>query len=474
MVAGFDLLQYEVQVVRPLRRLHGPLPPNDLLHRYAVTVDMDAAEIEERLATVRSFWHRIAKGPDRRALVGSRLLAADRDLNAAGVFRSAPADWPAAAARIASTTGAPGRPLLPTPEPVPLPEPPPVRQATPAARSPGRIDERPGRSDAAPVLREWSPLGSWDVDLAGLTAIDAEDGVNLRFETISTWEDGGTIAISWTPPNPGEVRIRRFTGEVPWESGEMLPLDAVGRRGEEVRGKGGAASPGRVAIEADVPVGYFVYVPLVVVGASATVGRSVGYTVAEPVRDLRAQRGGDRVVLSWVWPGEARQADVLVHDADGVEHRWQITRAQYDDAHGFPIPVSVAGGTAEVNAVTAGPGTKSPAVRIPIPPVPPRIGYTIRAVGVPYRRRWVVTLDPFDPCDGVDVCVVALTRVMPAHSGHGVTIANRIGLTLQPGLPFTFEFRLPKELSDERSLWVRCFAERAGMIDPPASTLRIR
>jgi hypothetical protein len=92
---SFDAGRYEREVVRPMRGRSGPLTDDDLLRRYAIGPGLtDPAELAAHLRRLRTYWNQTASGPDSRAQVCRRLLAADEDLQRRpGVDLASPAWW---------------------------------------------------------------------------------------------------------------------------------------------------------------------------------------------------------------------------------------------------------------------------------------------------------------------------------------------------------------------------------------------
>jgi hypothetical protein len=445
-------------VIAPLRRTHGPLPPTDLLERYAVSPSMSRTELASRIAEVRRYWRKAAQGPDRRALVCRKLLADDEARVAGGARLHDPEWWR---------------------QPAPFPD--------DAAREP-LPDSMPAAHDSAPSVAAGPPTGLPVTDSANSRAgaaappggtapapapIGTDEPLSLSFSTLNVWNDGGRIAISWVDPPEGRVRIRRFEEQPPWDDGDSLELIRLERVGDEVHGDL-RTTGGETTLEAQVPAGYYVYVPFTIESGFATVGRFCGWSIASPVRELRAQRTADTVKLSWYWPDEARMAEVEWRDAQ--EHNtWRVSRTDYLAGNGFAIPVPVTSGVAGVKAITVTMNgeTMAPAATIDVPAVPARLSYTLSPVGGRRSGRWTVELTALTDCASLDLAVVALVGVLPAHRTHGETIARQDGLSLTEGQIHTLPVELPEGLRGQRDVRLRCFAEPASVIDPPATTLKV-
>ena len=89
---AFEPDRYEREVIRPMRGRRGPLTDDDLLRRYAIEPGLP--DLKAHLRRVRTYWNQTASGPDSRAQVCKRLLAADEELQRRpGVDLTDPAWW---------------------------------------------------------------------------------------------------------------------------------------------------------------------------------------------------------------------------------------------------------------------------------------------------------------------------------------------------------------------------------------------
>jgi hypothetical protein len=86
---------YEQQVVRPLRGRSGRLP-DDVVTRYAIELTMSDAEVADRLAEVRSHWHKSANSTAKHASYRSvykAFLRADEELQRTHGAKLAQVSW---------------------------------------------------------------------------------------------------------------------------------------------------------------------------------------------------------------------------------------------------------------------------------------------------------------------------------------------------------------------------------------------
>jgi hypothetical protein len=295
---------------------------------------------------------------------------------------------------------------------------------------------------------------------------------------------GSRVRLSWTARGGAEVRVRRAAEPPPWGYGDTVPARLLEGYGREVAGAR-RTSGGLVTLEAESPAGYQVYVPFALGGTGAVVGTPVGVAVVAPVRDLRARRTGELVVLSWVWPERVGVAEVTwttpqrAGSAGSVLTR-QVSRAQYADGNGYRLPVGPGGGTAVVRVVAAGPAgtTVSPPVSVSVPGRPVRVSYRIdRMPGLRHRfspvRTVTVQVDQACPDLAVEL-VLAFGTVLPTRASQGQVLARQEGLSLDPAGEHAFRVAVPA--GARKPYWLRLFVVRpAGAVveDPPIAQMKV-
>ena len=123
----------------------------------------------------------------------------------------------------------------------------------------------------------------------------------------------GRVAITWTSPPRGDVRILRTTRPPSIEPGDRVPAGSL-------NGWGGdwidPTAPGR-AEDADPPaVGLCFYTPVVILGGEATIGHPARYSCVADPSDLRAVRAGGpgpggRVNLRWRWSPQGVETRIV-------------------------------------------------------------------------------------------------------------------------------------------------------------------
>ncbi len=299
----------------------------------------------------------------------------------------------------------------------------------------------------------------------------------LRVEPVRRRGGSVQMRLTW-PVDAGKVRVRYATGLPPWEFGTVVSPTELGRYGREV--PGAAERYGvEMVLEADVPAGPFVYVPVTFGSSGAAVGRPVHVGQSEPVRQLHARRTGDRVVVTWVWPDDSGLAEVTWARPDAPVEVRRLTRGAYVDGDGCLLTVGPAGGEVTVRAITVGPAgeTRSEPAVDTVSGRAVEVRYTLhRPPGWRnrYSRRRLLQIVADQDCDDVDLTVVVAPGLVMPLAVSPETVAETFeGLAPRRGVPIELSVLLPKVA---RPYWVRCFVTRpAGVtvIDPPVADLKV-
>ncbi|GAA4168362.1 hypothetical protein GCM10022251_59030 [Phytohabitans flavus] len=487
---AFDAARYDRDVITALRGAHGRLPAGDLWARYAMEPGLGSAQIAAHLSTVRAYWRRRASGPDSRAQVCRLLLAADEQLQrTAGEAMHDPAWW-REQARPGTAAGRPEappthRPGPPTPRKAPTS--PPI-EAQPLAerwRAEARdivraqLDRRIATRAPAPARgRTVRPRRAPEAEPSTPDTAVPTGVVELAIGLVSASGRHCRVRCSWLTVTGGEVRVRWSTESPPWSSGTVVGADEIERFGSELSGVAGLAG-GRSTLEAELPAGYHVYVPFLIVDGRATVGRLVGHGVAEPVRQLEVEWLGDRAFLTWVWPEDATLAEVEWTSADGIAASHRISRTEYTEDYGLRLPVDRAGGVARVSAISlvAGAEVISPVRAVALDPRPARIGYTVARSSPRWRpRHFTVSIESDVDCPALDLVVVAAGRDRPETAEDGSVVGSFTALALTAGEPRVIEVVIPQEVHRQRPYWLRCFVTTDlphTLTDPPVETMKV-
>jgi hypothetical protein len=468
----FDAVDYDREVLRPLRGSHGQLPPGDLLARYAVDPGLDADALTAHLAEIRAWWRRRAEAPDFRAEVCRLLLELDEELQATvGAVMNDPAWWREQAG--AAPTAAPETIAEMAPD-GPADDRPP---APPDWRADGRalfwralstLDRRvrPAQAPVAGLPDDRMPV---EEEVAG-------DLMSIQVEPLAADGDRCEVALSWSGSPAGEVRVRCAPFAPPFSAGDEITWARAGEWGDELAGPV-TRRTGRTVLTAVVSTGYQVYLPFEVAGERARVGRPVGLAVSDPVLDLRLVREGIGAVATWVWPGGATAARADWTSGDRTE-RWTVTRPQFSADHGLRIADARPGGRLEIRALAPlGNGVAdSPAAVTTIDPAPPEIRYDLR------RRRHlrgtdlVLSVSTDRDCPGVRLEVlVAPGELIPLDVDRGEVVRRLGPLDLARGVTREFPMPWPDVPRRERPYWIRCFVREprpVSVVDPPRDHMR--
>ncbi len=121
-------------------------------------------------------------------------------------------------------------------------------------------------------------------------------------EDLRYTRQGRAVSLRWNQPQRGRVQIRRTTSLAQVTPGQLISLDQAQRCGEPVPGLGELG--GIVELQSG---GTLFFVPLTVVQQSALIGVPVAVTMLDGVSDLKPNRSGNHVQLTWNWPAGAKE-----------------------------------------------------------------------------------------------------------------------------------------------------------------------
>lgn len=269
-----------------------------------------------------------------------------------------------------------------------------------------------------------------------------------------------SVVLSWTPPPRGEVQLRVLDAAPDVRPEALLALSAAQRLGGPLRALG-PSEPGtlRTAVPADGRRHWLL--PLTTVDNVAVVGHPVEYDSRLPViTDLRAERLGSQVRLTWRWPPRAVEVRVSTKEGgppagpdDSGATSWRVTHAKYAQV-GCHTPVT--GGDCWfgvcVTAFTEGVPVFGPMATVRMN-TPLEARYEITRVGrLRYRdHRHLSVTSGSGQLPAVQV--VARVKLPPLEPGDGVEVA-RFPAPGSGATSLTGEFVLP---TNERPLYLRVF-----------------
>lgn len=252
----------------------------------------------------------------------------------------------------------------------------------------------------------------------------------VRDLTLAVEDD--SVVLSWTPPPRGEVYLRGLDGVPDVRPGQLVSVAASERLGARLR----PTEPprdGRLRMALPTDGRRHWLLPLTVVDGLAVVGNPVEYDSRLPsITDLRAERLGGQIRLTWCWPHRVSEVLVLSRAEvpptgpdDPAATRKRMTHALYQCSG---CHVAVSGGDQWmgvcVTAFTDGAPVHGPMVTAGSS-APGEACYEIRRVsGFRHRNRHrlVVTASAAGVLGGVRV--VARSRIPPLSPEDGVEVAS--------------------------------------------------
>lgn len=292
-------------------------------------------------------------------------------------------------------------------------------------------------------------------------------------------ERSSQVVIKWRQSADAEVTVRRANKPCVWEFGTVVSSADLAGYGQEVTGQVTDEGEWRT-LTADAPTGRFWYVPFTLGPAGAVCGQEAVMGIALPITDLRHQRLGPEVVLSWTWPEQMGAAEVRWRTpTDSGRHR--LTKQQYQDAGGCRIRSGTAQLQVQVRGVAVSEGGEclASAVELTVPELPPAVSYTVDMSRRPLVGGGTVRvrLTADQPvARAVVLVIVAPGPVMPRRPADGQVLL-RSSQDLVAGHEVELTAALPRL---RKPYWVRCFLEANGeghapvqLIDPPTRQLKV-
>lgn len=223
--------------------------------------------------------------------------------------------------------------------------------------------------------------------------------------------------------------------------------------------------------------GVAAYSAVAVDGERGAPSETIVSGVAPPATDVLAERLGDHVRLSWVWP----DGDLLIEiswNQGGLSRTRRVTRAKYAADGGVTLSGSDALSDIAIATVVRGSEDEWTSVPVPIPfaAARPKISYTIEIRKGLFRAPTAtVTLDPAGYSGTLDVELVLSTdSYLPSSPLAGDVLLHRT-IQFEAHTPDSFDLELKKRIP--APYWLRLFTASDApvvLLDPPTSQLKVK
>lgn len=276
------------------------------------------------------------------------------------------------------------------------------------------------------------------------------------------------VAAEWKPVEGYLVEIWHYVHKPVWLPGSRLGMPEIRGQGTQLAGKAITAGV-RQGVQGTTGQGLLHYVAITRDGEFGIVGAVRPFGSAPPVQNIRAERFGEEVVLSWDWPGPEFEVRVRWNGGERI-----IAMNEYQTQGGCRVAVGTVGSTVTVTSV-AGEGDSrwiSTEASIKVEGSEIAIAYDVE-----YQRKI------FGPPSGatlnfafgespvpVDVVVVGhFSKFMPFDSTQGSELMRATVSAASPQLDVT----LPR--AGKGPVWVRAFATTPGarLIDPSPTRMKV-
>jgi hypothetical protein len=286
-------------------------------------------------------------------------------------------------------------------------------------------------------------------------------------------EPAARVALSWTPPRHGQVRLVRAAHSPGWPAGARVHPDHSALT--DIRGQPRPDGHGRAILPARLPSGRHFVTPLTESGRIVVAGCTTEIMLMAPARCPKATRRANDVKLSWVWPDDA--TDVVIRHPGGET---KCSRRAYYEEGGCEVPAGRGEVTLEIIAVYDGASGRmtAPPALVPVPGRPVHVPYSIRKRPL-HRTRRVIEISAEEPVQLPPLTIVQTTgRYPPASPAEGERVGEATGQRAGPGQGAQITVTLPHRNSG----WLACFidpqrhdpdADVVVLIQPPPDQMRI-
>jgi hypothetical protein len=292
---------------------------------------------------------------------------------------------------------------------------------------------------------------------------------------------GNTLSLSWTPPPGGSVKIRVVDQPLNLSPGQVVDASRIDRLGVPLSADRPTAG-GRLEARAPSDGQRHWLVPVTVLASLAAIGNPVELNLSlPPISDLRAERLGTAVRLTWEWPAHAgdvrvawKQGSRPTGPEDPDAQFVSVGHAVYRQR---PVDVEVPGGDYWFLVCTT---AYSDGKRAFGPPssvqasVTSEARYEVQHVGLRWKNRYRLAVTFANGSRPSGVRLVARHRVAPTEPEEGTEViaceAPGDGSSLLTG---TFDLTI-----SARPLYLRAFPaageeSRLALIPVNPSQLRI-
>lgn len=315
-------------------------------------------------------------------------------------------------------------------------------------------------------------LRSETVRVTGVPRGEAQVVAQLTVGADPDGTAGSSAQAVWKALDGYPVEIWHYEQKPEWRRGERLPMTEVRRRGTQLAGRPVTGRPGHDGVRGAAGEGLRHYVAVTRDGDDGRIGAFSIYGAAPTIRNLRVERFGDEVVLSWDWPGPEYEVRAR-WSSDGTTGERTISHSEYRVEGGCRIVLGSAGGTVSV-ATVAGDGDDrwlSPETTATVSGAATAVPYTIE-----FRRRLLggagsATLH-FEPPAGApafDVVIVGSAgKTMPFDAKRGSVLTRTTVSSASPSVSVD----LPRV---KGTFWLRAFSTSPGsrLIDPPPVRMKV-
>lgn len=279
------------------------------------------------------------------------------------------------------------------------------------------------------------------------------------------------VSAEWPRVEGYPVEVWHYAQKPNWLAGTRITMAQVRSQGVQLAGRA-LASDGREGVHGSTEQGLRYYVAITRDGDTGLVGAMQPYGSAPPVQNVRADRFGDEVVLSWDWPGPEYEVRVRWDGASNGERF--IAMNEYRTEGGCRVPMGAGGGVARVASVAGEGDARWVSSETPVTiggattPVEYDVNFHKKLLGPPSGAT--LRFSNVENASPIEIVVVGhFSKFMPFDASQGSVLTRTTVTATDPQV----DVSLPR--GGKGTVWIRAFATTPGirLVDPPPTRMRV-
>jgi hypothetical protein len=295
---------------------------------------------------------------------------------------------------------------------------------------------------------------------------------SLSISALTSSGDRPEVAAEWQGVEGYPVEVWHYDQAPIWKKGSRLAMTEVRARGKQLAGRATKGQDAAEGVQGATEPGLRHYVAITRDGDFGLVGAQESSATVPPISNIKTDRFGDEVVLSWDWPGPEYLVNVRWGTSPNEQRTMGVT--EYQTQGGCRIPLGAGGGKISV-ATVASDGRdewQGPPSTVTVQGTETAVQYDVqfqkKLLGPPFGAILNFEISPSEP--PLDVVVVGhYSKFMPFDADQGSVLKQTRVTSASPQVVVA----LPT--GRKGPVWVRAFAITPGarLVDPPPARMKV-